>query len=83
MLGWGMPLPAKGKVKILQVKESDDSPAIIPSVATVQSGEYAIARPLHFYTNGTPSGEVKSMIDFVLSEEGQKIVLETGYVPVN
>ncbi len=82
-VGLGYAFGAKDKVKMLQVKESADAAAIIPSVATVQSGEYAIARPLHFYISGTPSGTVKSMVDFVLSEEGQKIVLETGYVPVN
>jgi len=82
-IGLGYAFEAKDKVKMLQVKENVEAPAVIPSVATVQSGEYAIARPLHFYTNGTPSGSVKSFIDFVLSEEGQKIVLETGYVPVN
>lgn len=82
-VGLGYALEAKDKVKMLHVKDTVDSPAIIPSVASVQSGEYAIARPLHFYTNGKPSAQIKSVVDFVLSEAGQKIVLESGYVPVN
>jgi phosphate transport system substrate-binding protein len=82
-VGLGYAFEAEGKIKMLQVKDNEDASAVTPSVATVQSGDYAIARPLHFYTNGQPEDAVKSVIDFVLSEEGQKIVLETGYVPVN
>ncbi|MDK2929626.1 MAG: phosphate transport system substrate-binding protein, partial [Methanococcus sp.] len=34
-------------------------------------------------TNGEPSQEAKAFIDFLLSSEGQKIVVEEGYIPVN
>lgn len=81
-VGLGYALESKGEVKILSVKESEDSEAILPSVETVQSGSYTISRPLHFYTNGVPSGEVKKIIDFCLSNEGQQIVLNSGYVPM-
>ena len=63
-------------------KAGQDSPAIAPSEATVQAGTYAIARPLYLYTNGEPDGLVKDFINFCLGPEGQKIVRETGYVPV-
>jgi len=53
-----------------------------PSNATVVSGAYKLARPLFMYTNGEPSGLAKQFIDYVMSPEGQKIVEETGYVPV-
>jgi len=33
-------------------------------------------------TNGEPKGIAKDFIDFVLSEEGQRIVEEEGFVPV-
>jgi phosphate transport system substrate-binding protein len=32
------------------------------------------------YTNGNPQGIVKEFIDFVLSDEGQKLVEANGYV---
>ncbi len=32
------------------------------------------------YTNGSPQGVVKDFLDFVLSEEGQKLVEEAGFV---
>lgn len=53
-----------------------------PSIESVTSGKYPISRPLFMYTNGEPTGFVKDLIDFILSEEGQKIVLEQDFVPV-
>ena len=82
-VGLGYGVQAGDKVKMLPVMNAADSPAVVPSVATVQDATYGIARPLHFYTNGTPEGLTKDFVDFVLSEAGQEIVLETGYVPVN
>ncbi len=32
------------------------------------------------YTNGAPQGVAKDFIDFIWSEEGQKIVEEQGFV---
>lgn len=47
---------------------------------TVISGKYPLSRPLFMYTNGQPIGAVKMFLDFVLSERGQKIAEEQGYV---
>ena len=43
------------------------------SKETVLLGKYPVSRPLFMYTNGKPQGAVKEFIDFVLSENGQKI----------
>lgn len=53
-----------------------------PSVEAVHSGKYAFARPLQVYTNGAPTGHVKSFLDWVLGPEGQKLGLDAGFVPV-
>ncbi|TYB32191.1 MAG: PstS family phosphate ABC transporter substrate-binding protein [Candidatus Mcinerneyibacterium aminivorans] len=53
-----------------------------PTMKAAGSGEYKIARPLFMYTDGEPTGNIKKFIDFVYSEEGQKIAREVGYVPV-
>lgn len=81
-VGLGYAAEAEGKVKILAVKADDNSPAVVPSEQTVLGGQYSIARGLYLYTNGTPEGQIKNFIDFCLSPEGQKIAVETGYVPV-
>lgn len=49
---------------------------------TAISKEYPVSRPLYMYTNGQPEGEVAKFIKFVLSPAGQKLVAETGYVPL-
>lgn len=46
----------------------------------ILSGKYPLSRALYMYTNGTPAGEVKAFIDFVLGQEGRKIIEEEGFV---
>ncbi|MFW6001861.1 MAG: PstS family phosphate ABC transporter substrate-binding protein [archaeon] len=70
------------ELKIIAVKKDDDSTAVYPETDTIYSGDYPIARPLHFYTNGEPTTTIQTFIDFCLSEKGNEIVIETGYVPL-
>lgn len=69
-------------VKIIAIKKTANEPAVKPSVATALDGTYPISRPLLYYTNGAPTGLIKAYIDYCLSEEGQKVVLDLGFVPV-
>jgi len=70
------------EVKPLAIKQTADSEGVLPSVATALDGTYPIARPLLYYTNGEPTGTIKSFIDYCLSPEGQERVTEVGYVPL-
>lgn len=70
------------KEKALLISKGGGAPYVLPSVATVVSKRYPISRGLYFYTNGEPTGEVKSFIDFVLSKAGQGIVLKMDFVPI-
>ena len=79
-VGLGYALEAGERVKILAI--DDGSGPILPDAETVKTGEFSISRPLHLYSNGTPSGLAKQFIDFCLSAEGQKIVEQTGYIKV-
>lgn len=79
-IGLGYFVQAGDKVKALGIKPDASSPAVMPSEQTAKSGEYSIARALYLYTVGEPQGPAKSFIDFVSGEEGQKIVVETGFV---
>ena len=57
---------------------------VAPSEATVASKEYPIARTLHFFTKGEPTGLAERYIDFVLSDEVQDgVVVDAGFVPVS
>lgn len=82
-VGLGYALEAKGKVKVLRVKADAGARAIEPSEDTVRNGTYSISRPLYFYTADAPSGAAKPFTQYCLSEAGQQIVRDTGYVPVN
>lgn len=53
-----------------------------PSKESVLSKKYPYARPTFYYTNGDPVGEAAKFVDFTLSDEGQKIVAQVGFVPV-
>lgn len=70
-------------VKMLKVAPKAGEPAVAPSLENTLDKSYPIARSLHLYTLGEPSGPVKDFVDWVLSPAGQKIVQETGYVPVS
>ncbi len=69
------------KVKVLSLSKNKGDAPVEPTVATVQDGTYPISRPLYMYTLGEPTGAIQEFIQWVLSAEGQKIVLDTGYVP--
>lgn len=56
---------------------------VVPSAETAADGSYPIVRPLIMLTNGEPSPLVQAYLDFVLSDEGQAIVAEEGYLTVN
>lgn len=52
------------------------------SVENTLNGTYPISRGLYLYTNGEPTGDVAKLVNFILSEAGQKIVSSVDYVPV-
>ncbi|MEY3236992.1 MAG: hypothetical protein RI883_1093 [Bacteroidota bacterium] len=69
-------------VKQLAVSYDEGKTYVAPSVAAAKDKSYPISRPLFFMYEKVNSEKVKSIIDFTLSEEGQKIVFEVGYVPL-
>lgn len=60
----------------------DDGKEILPTWDSARQGSYPIVRKLNFITAGEPKGEIKAFIDFVKGPEGQKIVKESGYIPI-
>jgi len=70
------------RVKALSVATTENSDYFYPNPDNVLTGKYPISRPLYLYTNGEPQGVVKEFIEYALSEEGQRIVGETDFVPL-
>jgi len=77
---------AIGYVSLAYAQTKELKPLSIGGVAgsakTVLDKTYPVARALNLYTNGEPTGELADFIKFVLSTEGQKLVHEADYVPL-
>ena len=69
-------------MKLVPVAAKDGDPFVMPTVDSALDGSYPIARPLLMYTAGEPTGATKDYLDWILSDEGQRIILEKGYAPV-
>jgi phosphate transport system substrate-binding protein len=69
-------------VKALSIAVDIDSEYIYPTLENILNGTYSILRPLYLYTNTKQKDIIKTFINFVLSDHGQKIILETDFVPL-
>jgi phosphate transport system substrate-binding protein len=69
-------------VKLVCISESDESQCIPPSIETANDRSYPISRPLYMYTRGKPTEEIKTYIDWVRSDVGQCLLLNSGYAPI-
>ena len=68
--------------KIIAVSRGDNTPFIMPTVATASSGEYPLSRNLFMYTAGEPQGTIADYLSWILSPMGQDIVTRLGFVPL-
>ena len=68
--------------KTIKVARRTGEPYIPPSIETVKDDSYPIARVLFMYTSGQPTGIIREYLDWITSVEGQEIVEELGFVPL-
>jgi phosphate transport system substrate-binding protein len=80
-IGYGGAAYAKG-IRFAAVKKDAQSPAILPTLDTVRSGQYPISRYLYLYTRVKPSKDMKAFIDWATGPEGQALVSKVGYFPI-
>ena len=73
---------ATHEVKVLRIAAAANQLAVAPTVESARDGSYPIARPLIMYTAGQPTGAIKAYLDWILSDAGQRIILDKGYAPV-
>jgi phosphate transport system substrate-binding protein len=60
----------------------DSGETISPTLDNIQSGRYPISRDLSLVTRGAPEGLSKVFLEYIFGHEGQKIVSDSGYVPI-
>ena len=65
-----------GKVKALTVN------GVAPTPENVKNGRYFLTRDFLFVTKGEPTADIKKFLDFVLSPEGDRVILANGAVPL-
>jgi phosphate transport system substrate-binding protein len=70
------------KVKVLKISKKKGEPGIEPTIATTLDKTYPIARPMFFYTPPQPAEHVERYIAWVLSPDGQALVEDKGYIPL-
>lgn len=51
-----------------------------PTKETIANGTYFIHRTLNAITNGNPEGKTKDFCDYLLSEVGQRLIVESGFL---
>jgi phosphate transport system substrate-binding protein len=74
-------------VKTIALAVEDEGPFFSAEPEDVLSGEYPLARFLYIYVNRQPGKALDPLVGefvaFVLSREGQQIVIKDGYLPLN
>jgi len=64
-------------VKILSLN------GVYPSKENIQNGSYPIIAEFYaVYRADNPNENISVLIDWILSEQGQKLIEETGYIPI-
>jgi phosphate transport system substrate-binding protein len=62
----------------------DDAGTVVePSPANIATHKYPMSRGLFLITNGEPSGDAKTFVDFMLSDHGQALVRKHGYLSLD
>jgi len=74
------------EVKAISLSKKDGAPAYEPSYANVLEGKYPLGRLLYINVVKQPNRPLdtlqKEFLKFVLSKEGQEIVIKDGYLPL-
>lgn len=69
-------------VKAIKVSY-DGKHYVYPNMQTGRQHLYPIIRELYYYHTADKEPTVRPFINYLLSAQGQKLVMQTGYVPVN
>jgi len=70
------------KVKVLKVSKKKGDVHVVPSIESTWDKSYPISRPMFMYTPGQPAAHVQKYLDWIVSDAGQVVVKESGYVPL-
>jgi phosphate transport system substrate-binding protein len=69
-------------IKTIAIARDANAPPVNPTMENVYNNSYPLSRSLYWYTAGQPAGAIKEIVDWVLGPNGQKVVSEVGYYPL-
>ncbi len=69
-------------VKALDIATGAGSEPVAATLENAASKKYPLTRPLNMYTAGEPGKLARAFLDFAMSKEGQALIREVGYVPI-
>ena len=73
-------------VKAIALGKKDGQKQYTPTVENVTAGKYPLARFLYLYINKAPNRPLDPLVRefclFILSKEGQQVVVKDGYLPL-
>lgn len=72
----------ENNVKPLKISYDKGKTYVAPSMENAKNKSYPVTRPLYYYYLTKVEKQVKPFVDYILSAEGQKTVVNVGYVPV-
>jgi phosphate transport system substrate-binding protein len=69
-------------IKALKVSYDKGKSFVAPNMESAKSKTYPVVRPLYYYYSTKVEKSVKPFITYILSDDGQKLVEQVGYVPI-
>ena len=85
--GYAYIIENPGQLKVVKIAKKSGDTFVEASIENV--AKYPMARPLFIYTNGVPNTStdkgkaINAYLKYILSEQGQNIVPQVGYVKVS
>src|SRR5204862_7056254 len=67
-------------VKVLSIRAGETSSAFAPTKTSIATMEYSMSRELYFYLARNPRPLAKELVDFCLSDDGQKVASDAGFI---
>ncbi len=85
-IGFSSSAMRAASIRAVPVASRDNTPAVLPTVSTIQTGHYPLARQLVIAVN-LPVGKpldpaLQAFVDYARSPAGQVVAARAGYVPL-
>jgi len=81
-IGYSGLASSRADVRAVPIAKKEGDKPITPSIDTVLDKTYPISRPLFMYSVGEPKGPAKEYLDWILSDAGQRVLLDNHYPPL-